>query len=77
MTFVMFLLGLLYVAVMAALIAAGVYFAFVFVLAAGLLFVQYWFSTRSPCSAWAAKGHARPRRPSSTASSTGSAPWPT
>ncbi len=32
MTFVMFLLGLLYVAVMAGLIAAGVNFAFVFIL---------------------------------------------
>jgi heat shock protein HtpX len=46
MTFVMFLLGLLYVAVMAALIAAGINFAFVFVLAAGLLFAQYYFSSK-------------------------------
>jgi len=46
MTFVMFLLGLLYVAVMAALIAAGVNFAFVFVLAGGLLFAQYYFSSK-------------------------------
>ncbi|MDQ1568081.1 MAG: heat shock protein HtpX, partial [Actinomycetota bacterium] len=42
----MFLLGLLYVAVMAALIAAGVNFAFVFVLAGGLLFAQYYFSSK-------------------------------
>jgi heat shock protein HtpX len=46
MTFVMFLLGLLYVAVMAALIAAGINFAFVFVLAAGLLFAQYYYSSK-------------------------------
>ena len=46
MTFVMFLLGLLYVAVMAALIAAGINFAFVFVLAGGLLFAQYYFSSK-------------------------------
>jgi len=46
MTFVMFLLGLLYVAVMAGLIAAGVNFAFVFVLAGGLLFAQYYFSSK-------------------------------
>ncbi len=46
MTFVMFLLGLLYVAVMAGLIAAGVNFAFVFILAGGLLFAQYYFSSK-------------------------------
>jgi len=46
MTFVMFLLGLLYVAVMAALIAAGINFAFVFILAAGLLFAQYYYSSK-------------------------------
>ncbi|HEV7864323.1 MAG TPA: zinc metalloprotease HtpX, partial [Acidimicrobiia bacterium] len=46
MTFVMFLLGLLYVAVMAGLFAAGVNFAVVFVLAGGLLFAQYYFSSR-------------------------------
>ena len=46
MTFVMFLLGLLYVAVMAALIAYGVNFVFVFVLVGGLLFAQYYFSSK-------------------------------
>src|SRR2546423_6480989 len=46
MTFVMFLLGLLYVAVMAGLIAAGVNFGVVFVLAGGLLFAQYYFSSK-------------------------------
>ena len=46
MTFVMFLLGLLYVAVMAALIAAGINFVFVFVLAGGVLFAQYYFSSK-------------------------------
>ena len=46
MTFVMFLLGLLYVAVMAALIAYGVNFVFVFVLAGGLLFAQYYYSSK-------------------------------
>jgi heat shock protein HtpX len=46
MTFVMFLLGLLYVAVMAALIAAGINFVFVFILAAGLLFAQYYYSSK-------------------------------
>jgi heat shock protein HtpX len=46
MTFVMFLLGLLYVAVMGALIAYGVNFVFVFVLAGGLLFAQYYFSSK-------------------------------
>ncbi len=46
MTFVMFLLGLLYVAVMAALIAAGINFAFVFILAGGLLFAQYYYSSK-------------------------------
>ena len=46
MLFVMFLLGLLYVAVMGALIAYGVNFVFVFVLAGGLLFAQYYFSSK-------------------------------
>src|SRR2546429_4400334 len=46
MVFVMFLLGLLYVAVMAGLIAAGVNFGVVFVLAGGLLFAQYYFSSK-------------------------------
>jgi len=46
MTFVMFLLGLLYVAVMAALIAVGINFVFVFILAGGLLFAQYYYSSK-------------------------------
>jgi heat shock protein HtpX len=46
MTFTMFLLGLLYVAVMAALIAAGLSVAFVLVIAFAAVFAQYWFSDR-------------------------------
>jgi heat shock protein HtpX len=46
MVFVMFLLGLLYVAFVAALAAIGVSLVIVLVIAAGFLFVQYWFSDR-------------------------------
>jgi len=46
MLFVMFLLGLLYVAVMAGLIAAGMNFGGVLVIAGGLLFAQYYFSSK-------------------------------
>jgi heat shock protein HtpX len=46
MVFVMFLLGLLYVAVMAVLLYSGLNFGFVLVLAAAGLFAQYWFSSR-------------------------------
>jgi len=46
MTFTMFLIGALYVAVIAVLIAAHVNVGFVVVLAAGLLFVQYFFSDK-------------------------------
>ncbi|HET9771225.1 MAG TPA: zinc metalloprotease HtpX [Acidimicrobiia bacterium] len=46
MVFVMFLLGLLYVAVMAGLFAAGINAVAVLVIAGGLLFAQYWFSSK-------------------------------
>jgi heat shock protein HtpX len=46
MTFTLFLIGALYVAVMAILIAAGINAAFVIVIAVGMLFVQYWFSDK-------------------------------
>jgi heat shock protein HtpX len=46
MTFTMFLIGALYVAVIAALIAYHVNIAFVLVLGAGLLFAQYYFSDK-------------------------------
>ena len=46
MLFVMFLLGLLYVAVMGALIAYGMNFGVVLVIAGGLLFAQYYFSSK-------------------------------
>jgi heat shock protein HtpX len=46
MTITMFLIGALYVAVVAALIASGVNFGFVIVIAAVLLFVQYYFSDK-------------------------------
>jgi heat shock protein HtpX len=46
MVFVMFLLGLLYVGVMALLLSAGLSFGLVFVIAAAGLFAQYWFSSR-------------------------------
>jgi heat shock protein HtpX len=46
MVFVMFLLGLLYVAVMAGMFAAGINAALVLVIAGGLLFAQYWFSSK-------------------------------
>jgi len=45
MVFVMFLLGLLYVGVMALLLSAGLNFGLVFLIAAGGLFAQYWFSS--------------------------------
>jgi heat shock protein HtpX len=46
MLFVMFLLGLLYVAVMAGLIASGMNFGAVVIIAGGLLFAQYYFSSK-------------------------------
>ena len=46
MTFTMFLIGALYVAVIAALIAYHVNIAFVLILGAGLLFAQYYFSDK-------------------------------
>jgi heat shock protein HtpX len=46
MTFTMFLIGALYVAVIAALIAYHVNIGFVLVLAGGLLFAQYYFSDK-------------------------------
>ncbi len=46
MVLVMFLLGLLYVLFVAALAAIGVSLVIVLVIAAGFLFVQYWFSDR-------------------------------
>src|SRR4051794_28036538 len=46
MTFTMFLLGGLYVAVVAALIAYHVSIGFILVVAGGLLFVQYFFSDK-------------------------------
>jgi heat shock protein HtpX len=46
MLFVMFLLGLLYVVVMAGLIAAHINAGVVIVLAGGLLFAQYYFSSK-------------------------------
>jgi heat shock protein HtpX len=46
MLFVMFLLGLLYVAVMGGLIASGMNFGAVVIIAGGLLFAQYYFSSK-------------------------------
>jgi heat shock protein HtpX len=46
MMFTIFLIGALYVAVVAILIAAGVSAAFVIVIAAVVAFVQYWFSAK-------------------------------
>jgi heat shock protein HtpX len=46
MSLTIFLLGALYVAVMAILIAAGLNVAFVIIIAVGVLFAQYWFSDR-------------------------------
>ena len=46
MLFVMFLLGLLYVVVMGGLIASGMNFGAVLVIAGGLLFAQYYFSSK-------------------------------
>jgi heat shock protein HtpX len=46
MTFTMFLIGALYVAVIALLIAYGVNVGFVVVVAGGLLFAQYYFSDK-------------------------------
>jgi heat shock protein HtpX len=46
MLFVMFLLGLLYVAVMGGMFAAGINPAMVLILAGGLLFAQYYFSSK-------------------------------
>jgi heat shock protein HtpX len=46
MTFTMFLLGLLYVAVIAAMIAYHVSIGFILIFAGGLLFVQYYFSDK-------------------------------
>jgi heat shock protein HtpX len=46
MVFVMFLLGLLYVVVMAGLISAGLNAGIVLVVAGGLLFAQFWFSSK-------------------------------
>src|SRR5919199_4116345 len=46
MLFVMFLLGLLYVVVMGGLIASGMNFGAVLIIAGGLLFAQYYFSSK-------------------------------
>jgi heat shock protein HtpX len=46
MTFTMFLIGALYVAVMAILIASGISAGFVIVIAVVILFCQYWFSDK-------------------------------
>lgn len=46
MSLTMFMIGALYVIVVAALIASGVNYGFVLVIAAGLLFVQYYFSDK-------------------------------
>jgi heat shock protein HtpX len=46
MTFTMFLLGALYVGVMAILIASGINFGVVIVIAIAVMFAQYWFSDR-------------------------------
>jgi heat shock protein HtpX len=46
MTFTMFLLGALYVGVMAILIAAGINAGVVIVIAVAVMFAQYWFSDR-------------------------------
>jgi heat shock protein HtpX len=46
MVFVMFLLGLLYVAVMGGLFAAGINPGLVLLIAGGLLFAQYYFSSK-------------------------------
>jgi heat shock protein HtpX len=46
MLFVMFLLGLLYVVVMGGLIASGMNFGVVLIIAGGLLFAQYYFSSK-------------------------------
>jgi heat shock protein HtpX len=46
MTFTMFLLGALYVAVMAVLIASGINAGVVIVIALLVMFAQYWFSDR-------------------------------
>jgi heat shock protein HtpX len=46
MTLTMFLIGALYVGVVAAVIAAGVNIGFVLVIAAALLFAQYYFSDK-------------------------------
>jgi heat shock protein HtpX len=46
MTFTMFLIGALYVGVMALLIASGIQAGFVIFFAVILLFAQYWFSDK-------------------------------
>jgi heat shock protein HtpX len=46
MTFTMFLLGALYVGVMAILIASGLNFGVVLIIGIAVMFVQYWFSDR-------------------------------
>jgi heat shock protein HtpX len=46
MGFTMFLIGALYVGVMAILIASGISAGFVIVIAVAVLFVQYWFSDK-------------------------------
>ncbi|HVS67091.1 MAG TPA: zinc metalloprotease HtpX [Mycobacteriales bacterium] len=46
MTFTMFLIGALYVGVMAILIASGISAGFVIFIAVIMLFVQYWFSDK-------------------------------
>ncbi|MBV9291092.1 MAG: zinc metalloprotease HtpX, partial [Frankiales bacterium] len=46
MSFTMFLLGALYVAVVALLLASHVSIGFVVVIAGGLLFAQYFFSDK-------------------------------
>ncbi|GDY73561.1 hypothetical protein SAV31267_030460 [Streptomyces avermitilis] len=77
MTVTLFLLGLLYLAFVAALIVLLKSWVLVVVIAAAFLGAQYWFSDRIALYAMRGRIVEREEYPSCTGSSTGCPRWPT
>ena len=77
MVAVVFLLGLVYVAFIATLIALLKSVALVVVIVAAMLAAQYWFSDRIALFAMRAHEVTPPSSPTCTGRSTGCARWPT
>ena len=81
LTIRMFMTGLLLVVLYGGFIAIlwriGLSFGLIVFIAFAFLFVQYWFSDRSPCGRCTATWSPRSSNRSYTGSSTACAPWPT